>query len=154
MLDLEVVPERSLGNEQWEFALGELCACLCIRRNTYVTNIQECLEGTFEFFLVSFAFCCEFCLCVEGMPLAQAISILQKHCRIIKNVQVLYSEQVRWFVFWMCMLNSFPLLLQAKEQNLFCVIFVFLITLQTIIFIVSLLHVCWYCCVYKPVAVC
>uniref|UniRef100_A0A7N6BRZ1 Uncharacterized protein n=1 Tax=Anabas testudineus TaxID=64144 RepID=A0A7N6BRZ1_ANATE len=51
MLDLEVVPERSLGNEQWEFALG--------------------------------------------MPLAQAISILQKHCRIIKNVQVLYSEQVR-----------------------------------------------------------
>uniref|UniRef100_A0A3P8X254 Phagosome assembly factor 1 n=1 Tax=Cynoglossus semilaevis TaxID=244447 RepID=A0A3P8X254_CYNSE len=44
MLDLEVVPERSLGNEQWEFALG--------------------------------------------MPLAQAISILQKHCRIIKNVQV------------------------------------------------------------------
>lgn len=23
MLDLEVVPERSLGNEQWEFALGE-----------------------------------------------------------------------------------------------------------------------------------
>ncbi|XP_029993542.1 UPF0183 protein C16orf70 homolog [Sphaeramia orbicularis] len=49
MLDLEVVPERSLGNEQWEFSLG--------------------------------------------MPLAQAISILQKHCRIIKNVQVLYSEQ-------------------------------------------------------------
>lgn len=28
------------------------------------------------------------------MPLAQAISILQKHCRVIKNVQVLYSEQV------------------------------------------------------------
>jgi hypothetical protein len=25
MLDLEVVPERSLGNEQWEFILGELC---------------------------------------------------------------------------------------------------------------------------------
>uniref|UniRef100_A0A674MWQ6 Phagosome assembly factor 1 n=1 Tax=Takifugu rubripes TaxID=31033 RepID=A0A674MWQ6_TAKRU len=50
MLDLEVVPERSLGNEHWEFALG--------------------------------------------MPLAQAISILQKHCRIIKNVQVLYSEQM------------------------------------------------------------
>uniref|UniRef100_A0A2K6RHI5 CP070 protein n=1 Tax=Rhinopithecus roxellana TaxID=61622 RepID=A0A2K6RHI5_RHIRO len=28
-----------------------------------------------------------------GMPLAQAVAILQKHCRIIKNVQVLYSEQ-------------------------------------------------------------
>uniref|UniRef100_A0A4W4HGH9 Uncharacterized protein n=1 Tax=Electrophorus electricus TaxID=8005 RepID=A0A4W4HGH9_ELEEL len=50
MLDLEVVPERSLGNEQWEFSLG--------------------------------------------MPLAQAISILQKHCRVIRNVQVLYSEQM------------------------------------------------------------
>ncbi|XP_078256633.1 phagosome assembly factor 1 isoform X5 [Rhinoraja longicauda] len=48
MLDLEVVPERSLGNERWEFALG--------------------------------------------MPLAQGVAILQKHCRIIKNVQVLYSE--------------------------------------------------------------
>ncbi|XP_069496147.1 phagosome assembly factor 1 isoform X2 [Ambystoma mexicanum] len=31
--------------------------------------------------------------CVPGMPLAQAVAILQKHCRIIKNVQVLYSEQ-------------------------------------------------------------
>lgn len=30
----------------------------------------------------------------SGMPFSQAISILQKHCRIIKNVQVLYSEQV------------------------------------------------------------
>uniref|UniRef100_A0A8C0XDF1 Uncharacterized protein n=1 Tax=Castor canadensis TaxID=51338 RepID=A0A8C0XDF1_CASCN len=49
MLDLEVVPERSLENEQWEFTLG--------------------------------------------MPPAQAVAILQKHCHIIKNVQVLYSEQ-------------------------------------------------------------
>ena len=24
MLDLEVVPERSLGNEQWEFILGKV----------------------------------------------------------------------------------------------------------------------------------
>lgn len=28
MLDLEVVPERSLGNEQWEFTLGK-CGILC-----------------------------------------------------------------------------------------------------------------------------
>jgi len=27
MLDLEVVPERSLGNEQWEFILGEISGC-------------------------------------------------------------------------------------------------------------------------------
>ena len=37
-----------------------------------------------------------FSLPFAGMPLAQAISILQKHCRIIKNVQVLYSEQVSY----------------------------------------------------------
>lgn len=28
MLDLEVVPERSLGNEQWEFILGLLLTSL------------------------------------------------------------------------------------------------------------------------------
>lgn len=33
MLDLEVVPERSLGNEQWEFILGEL------QRNLYIAYI-------------------------------------------------------------------------------------------------------------------
>nr|XP_002741257.2 PREDICTED: UPF0183 protein C16orf70 homolog [Saccoglossus kowalevskii] len=48
MLDLEVVPERSLGNEQWEFTLG--------------------------------------------MPFMQAVNILKRQCRIIKNVQVVYSE--------------------------------------------------------------
>uniref|UniRef100_UPI00358EC140 phagosome assembly factor 1 isoform X2 n=1 Tax=Myxine glutinosa TaxID=7769 RepID=UPI00358EC140 len=49
MLDLEIVPERSAGNESWEFSLG--------------------------------------------MPFAQAVSILQKHCHLVRNVQVLYSEQ-------------------------------------------------------------
>lgn len=39
---------------------------------------------------------CVFMYAFSGMPLAQAISILQKHCRIIKNVQVLYSEQVSY----------------------------------------------------------
>uniref|UniRef100_A0A8C4Q9K1 Phagosome assembly factor 1 n=1 Tax=Eptatretus burgeri TaxID=7764 RepID=A0A8C4Q9K1_EPTBU len=51
MLDLEIVPERSAGNESWEFSLG--------------------------------------------MPFAQAVSILQKHCHLVRNVQVLYSEQVK-----------------------------------------------------------
>ncbi|MEE6527896.1 hypothetical protein FKM82_029617, partial [Ascaphus truei] len=27
------------------------------------------------------------------MPLVQAVAILQKHCRAIRNVQILYSEQ-------------------------------------------------------------
>lgn len=49
MLDLKVVPERSLGNEQCEFTLGIL--------------------------------------------LAQAEAILQNPCRILKNVQDLYSER-------------------------------------------------------------
>lgn len=51
-----------------------------------------------------------------GMPLAQAISILQKHCRIIKNVQVLYSEQVRichYYCLWMSVLSK------ALEYGLF-----------------------------------
>ncbi|XP_041375935.1 UPF0183 protein C16orf70-like [Gigantopelta aegis] len=49
MLDLEVVPERSLGNEQWEFVLG--------------------------------------------MPFYQAVNILKRQDRIIKGIQVWYSEQ-------------------------------------------------------------
>ncbi|XP_014663843.1 PREDICTED: UPF0183 protein C16orf70 homolog isoform X2 [Priapulus caudatus] len=49
MLELEVIPERSLGNEQWEFVLG--------------------------------------------MPLCQAVHILQRYCRVIKTVQFVYSEQ-------------------------------------------------------------
>lgn len=48
MLDLEVIPERSLGNEQWQFVLG--------------------------------------------MPFHQAVEILKRQCRVIKSVQVLYSE--------------------------------------------------------------
>lgn len=49
MLDLEVVPERSLGNEQWEFVLG--------------------------------------------MPFYQAVNILKRQDRVIKGVQVWYSNQ-------------------------------------------------------------
>ncbi|XP_045192190.1 phagosome assembly factor 1-like [Mercenaria mercenaria] len=49
MLDLEVVPERSLGNEQWEFILG--------------------------------------------MPFYQAVNILKRQDRVIKGVQVWYSNQ-------------------------------------------------------------
>ena len=37
MLDLEVVPERSLGNEQWEFILG-MEIFFYIRHSISVTN--------------------------------------------------------------------------------------------------------------------
>ncbi|XP_022092023.1 UPF0183 protein C16orf70 homolog [Acanthaster planci] len=50
MLDLEVVPGRSLGSENWEFVLG--------------------------------------------MPFSQAVNILRRQCRIIKDVQVIYCELV------------------------------------------------------------
>lgn len=119
MLDLEVVPERSLGNEQWEFALGKHWAVIDIfylgtcsyfyEAFSYLLHtvhtvpqdeekiLWKCLSfirpwialkgyDSLLFLLTTFSI---------GMPLAQAISILQKHCRIIKNVQVLYSEQVR-----------------------------------------------------------
>ncbi|XP_064640713.1 phagosome assembly factor 1-like isoform X2 [Lineus longissimus] len=49
MLDLEVQPERSLGNEQWEFVLG--------------------------------------------MPFNQAVNVLKRQDRVIKGVQVWYSDQ-------------------------------------------------------------
>ncbi|CAK8688040.1 phagosome assembly factor 1-like [Clavelina lepadiformis] len=49
MLDLQVVPEGSLGNEQWQFALG--------------------------------------------MPLFQAVQILQQNCRTIRNVDVIYNDK-------------------------------------------------------------
>ncbi|KAL8608778.1 hypothetical protein ACOMHN_065515 [Nucella lapillus] len=49
MLDLEVFPERSLGNEQWEFVLG--------------------------------------------MPFYQAVNILQRQDRTIRDVHVWYSDQ-------------------------------------------------------------
>lgn len=48
MLDLEVVPERSLGNEQWEFCLG--------------------------------------------MPISQAIAILRRHCRVVKDIHMCYCD--------------------------------------------------------------
>ncbi|XP_033626369.1 UPF0183 protein C16orf70 homolog [Asterias rubens] len=50
MLDLEVVPGRSLGSENWEFVLG--------------------------------------------MPFSQAVNILRRQCRVIKEVQVIYCESV------------------------------------------------------------
>lgn len=39
MLDLEVVPERSLGNEQWEFTLGE-CGVLPQDLTLFLTSLQ------------------------------------------------------------------------------------------------------------------
>lgn len=83
MLDLEVIPERSLGcpEKSWEFILGS----------------KFSLFSVAKYFLSSFPY--------TGMHFSQAVAIIQTQVGTIKNVQVLYSEQVRddnirqlWFV--------------------------------------------------------
>ena len=39
MLDLEVVPERSLGNEQWEFCLGMPISQVSVLPSLYFDNL-------------------------------------------------------------------------------------------------------------------
>lgn len=34
----------------------------------------------------------------SGMHLAQAIDILKRQCTVVKNVQLRYSDKVRWLV--------------------------------------------------------
>ena len=78
MLDLEVVPERSLGNEQWEFILGR---CFV---SSFVSLVgQNKMTICMDVFL--------------GMPVAQCVQILKRQCRTIRSVQVMYSEAVSAF---------------------------------------------------------
>lgn len=83
MLDLEVIPERSLGcpEKSWEFVLGELKF-----KNFFV--------------LCSWIHCSLILMfaCFLGMHFSQAVSIIQTQVGSIKNVQVLYSESVRDFL--------------------------------------------------------
>lgn len=77
MLDLEVIPERSLGvgEKAWEFILGEIS-------NFFVLCCEW--KTIFSWFLF-----------VTGMHFSQAVAIIQTQVGTIKNVQVLYSEHVR-----------------------------------------------------------
>jgi len=72
MLDLEIVPERSLGCDGWEFILGE---CLAERRTRFFHR-----SPLFLF---------------PGMHFSQAVSVIQSQIGVIKGVHVLYSEMVR-----------------------------------------------------------
>lgn len=76
MLDLEVIPERSLGcpEKSWEFILGELFSLFSVAQK--------------KIFINSF-------LVFPGMHFSQAVAIIQTQVGTIKNVQVLYSEHVR-----------------------------------------------------------
>ena len=52
MLDLEVVPERSLGNEQWEFVLGEQnCALKLKWVNKFLSNWLQKNNGQNGYFV-------------------------------------------------------------------------------------------------------
>jgi len=48
MLDLEVVPERSLGNEQWEFILGVLHAMWSIKTH-WLFSVKLIILSQFMF---------------------------------------------------------------------------------------------------------
>ena len=49
MLDLQVVPERSLGNEQWEFSLGmflsfSMLSCQAINYSIYGKQVMQVIQ--------------------------------------------------------------------------------------------------------------
>ena len=84
MLELEVLPERALATAQWELVLGRyqyVCGFVC----------SECysLYGGVVF--------TDTILCVVGMPLSQALEILQLHSRVVQTSQLTYSEQVNTY---------------------------------------------------------
>jgi Uncharacterised protein family (UPF0183) len=77
MLDLEVIPERSLGcpEKSWEFILGELFSLFIVFAQQR-SNKKNLLS------------------LIAGMHFSQAVAIIQTQVGTIKNVQVLYSEHV------------------------------------------------------------
>lgn len=70
MLDFEVIPERSLSFDQ-EFILGKFSLC------SHFVKVKKLSSDVFA-----------------GMHFSQAVSIIQCQVSTIKNVQVLYSENV------------------------------------------------------------
>lgn len=100
MLDLEVIPERSLGCLSWEFVLGKLKF-----KNFFVlcSRIQCPMLLMFAYF--------------SGMHFSQAVSIIQSQVGSIKNVQVLYSESVRMFCLHReCWTNTFALVGSTESR--------------------------------------
>lgn len=85
MLTLEVVPERSLGCEQWEFVVGGF-HLFFKRIIAFYSNVSQCCCFV-EFHLFFYV--------VVGMHFSQAVAIIQSQVGIIKGVQVLYNDSVR-----------------------------------------------------------
>ncbi len=84
MLDLEVIPERALGSGQWEFVLGE--STLPASHTRVPPSDINCNSPPLSIPVTHAR--------APGMPLSQAIETLKRQCAAIKDVQILYSEQV------------------------------------------------------------
>lgn len=90
MLDLEVMPERSLRGGQWEIVLGKLNS----RTLWWCAYLTSCLVIGCESLACKTSLFQIVVLLLLGMPLAQAVEVLRRQCTAIKNVQVTYSERV------------------------------------------------------------
>ena len=80
------MPERALATTQWELVLGRyqyvcvLYALIATVTGTHSLYVGVLFTGT--------------ALYVVGMPLSQALEILQLHSRVVQTAQLTYSEQV------------------------------------------------------------
>ena len=84
MLDLEVIPERALGNDQWEFVLGKWGGQNLPKTARNYLSLRMSLSLS-----LSAPWSRD-----PGMPVVQAVEVLQRQCAAIKDVQIKYSEQV------------------------------------------------------------
>lgn len=75
MLELEVVPERSLGCEHWEFILGKVVS---LEIQQIVVSFQNLITKK----------------CLTGMPFSQAVCICVSQVAVMKKAQVIYNENV------------------------------------------------------------
>lgn len=95
MLDLEVMPERSLRGGQWEIVLGKLNS----KTLWWCAYLTSCLVVGCESLACKTSLFQILVLLLLGMPLAQAVEVLRRQCTAIKNVQVTYSERVSQSVY-------------------------------------------------------
>lgn len=90
MLDLEVIPERALASAErnWEFILGKKYSpphFTCILQCFFFLCLYQNININLTFFRHDAR---------AGMHFSQAVAIIQSQVGTIKNVNVLYSEQV------------------------------------------------------------
>ena len=97
MLELEVVPERSIGCEHWEFILGRL----------FLYNLKQWKNSPSKEWEWNNL---QLIMIVTGMQFSQAVCIMQNQVAVMKRVQVIYNENVSNFFtppFFMEIINIF-----------------------------------------------